>query len=336
MLARELANPVRGYRRAVGVGLVVEACERVDQIEVVALDRLDEVARAVAIGNHPGEHRFVVSRIVERDRAGVDRLLGQASHRRDDRARIDTAGKKGAQRHFGDQAQLHRFAQPLRQLRTGIFGADAIGQRETDVPVFARRGHGVAAPHTQRMTRRQLARLAEDAAWLGDVAEREVLLDRERVDVAPQAAVREQRLELKEQGLAVAVPQHEREHAAESRHAVLAPSLPSVDDDLGVAARTEHMAEREQLRNERLVVVDLAVENHRDRSVFVEQRLLPGRHIDDRQAAVAKAQSRLDVHAALVRAAVMLRLVHALQLREIDRSRAAGVEDAGDAAHGVS
>ncbi len=34
-------------------------------------------------------------------------------------------------------------------------------------------------------------RLAEDRARLGDVAEREVLLDRERIDVAPQSAMRE-------------------------------------------------------------------------------------------------------------------------------------------------
>ena len=62
-----------------------------------------------------------------------------------------------------------------------------------------------------------------------------------------------------EQRLAVAIPQREREHAAEALHARFAPRLPRVDDDLGVAAGAEHVAERCQLRDQRLVVVDLAV-----------------------------------------------------------------------------
>ena len=41
VLARELAHAVGRDRRAVGVGLVVEARELVDQVEVVALDRFD-------------------------------------------------------------------------------------------------------------------------------------------------------------------------------------------------------------------------------------------------------------------------------------------------------
>ena len=44
--------------------------------------------------------------------------------------------------------------------------------------------------------------------------------------------------------LPVAVPQREREHAAEALDAGLAPRLPGVDDDLGVAPGAETVAER--------------------------------------------------------------------------------------------
>ena len=74
-----------------------------------------------------------------------------------------------------------------------------------------------------------------------------------------------------------------------------------------------------QLGDQFLEVVDLAVEDDDDRAVFVEQRLLAGGDVDDRQAPVAEAEARLDVQAAFVRAAVELRVVHALQHDAVDR-----------------
>ena len=70
----ELADAVGGDRRAVGVRLVVEPRQLVDQIEVVALDPVDMVARAVALGHLKGESRLVEGRVGESDRAGLDRL----------------------------------------------------------------------------------------------------------------------------------------------------------------------------------------------------------------------------------------------------------------------
>ena len=101
-------------------------------------------------------------------------------------------------------------------------------------------------------------------------------------------------------------------------------------DHLGVAARAEHVAERLQLGDQLLVVVDLAVEDDATRAVLVEQRLLAGREIDDRQPAVAEADAGLDVQAAFIGAAMMLRLVHAATAGAVDLARAACVEDAGD------
>ncbi len=67
-----------------------------------------------------------------------------------------------------------------------------------------------------------------------------------------------------EQGFAVAVPQGEGEHAAEAVDAALAPGFPGVDDDFGVAAGVEDVAQRLQLGDQFLVVVDLAVEDDAD------------------------------------------------------------------------
>jgi hypothetical protein len=78
-------------------------------------------------------------------------------------------------------------------------------------------------------------------------------------------------------------------------------------DDLGVAAVWK-VGPAPQFGDERLEVVDLAVEHDDDRAVFVEQRLLAGRDVDDGQAAVAEPDAGLDVQAALVRAAMVLRL----------------------------
>ena len=58
--------------------------------------------------------------------------------------------------------------------------------------------------------------------------------------------------------------------------------------------------------------------------------------IPEHKAPVSETETGLHMKAAFVRAAVMLRLVHAVQDGAVDRPRAAGVEDAGDTAHGVA
>ena len=63
--------------------------------------------------------------LVKTDREGFylfRRLLGHQSH---DGARIDTAGKKSAERNFRHQAHAHCFAQQLDHALTGFFLADA-------------------------------------------------------------------------------------------------------------------------------------------------------------------------------------------------------------------
>jgi hypothetical protein len=139
-----------------------------------------------------------------------------------------------------------------------------------------------------------------------------------------------------EQGFVVAVPQREGEHAAKALHASLAPGFPGVDDDFGVGMGAEGVAQCLELRHQILEVVDLAVEDDDDRAVLVEQRLLSGGEVDDRQAAVTESDARFEMQPALVRTPMELGLVHAMQEVARDVAIAEGVEDAGYAAHGFS
>jgi hypothetical protein len=170
----------------------------------------------------------------------------------------------------------------------------------------------LAAADAAGCGRRQLARLLEDGARLGHVAQREVLFHRQRVDVAPQAAMGQQRLQFgAEQQRAVvqqrvvhgldaqAVARHEeglrlRSHSAKANMPRKRLTQSSPQDSqactmtLGVALGVEHMAQGLQFGDQFLVVVDLAVEDDDHRAVFVEQRLLAGGDVDDGQAPVAQ------------------------------------------------
>jgi hypothetical protein len=114
MLAGQLADPVGRDGRTVGIGLVVERGERIDEIEVVGLDRFDEMPGLVAICHHLREFGFVEGRIVKGHRAGIDRLAALAGHTGHHGAGVHPAREEGAQRHVGNHAQAHRLAQDVR------------------------------------------------------------------------------------------------------------------------------------------------------------------------------------------------------------------------------
>ena len=65
------------------------------------------------------------------------------------------------------------------------------------------------------------------------------------------------------------------------------------------------------------VVVDLAVEDDRDRAVLVEDRLVAGGEVDHAQALDPEPHPGVDVDSARVRAAVLERGAHALQSRRV-------------------
>src|SRR5947207_7736063 len=98
-----------------------------------------------------------------------------------------------------------------------------------------------------------------------------------------------------EQRAPLAIPQREREHAAKPLDTGLAPCLPCMDDDFGVALRAKSMAELDEIGDQRSIIVDLAVVNNDDGAVLVPQRLLSRLQIDDRQPPVAESKPGLDM-----------------------------------------
>jgi hypothetical protein len=168
------------------------------------------------------------------------------------------------------------------------------------------------------VARRELSRCREDARSLGDVTKREELGDRFDREVAREVGEGQKGAQLGTEGeprvlrpvverldpdpvagdeepLPVGVPDGEREHAAEPVDHLLPVVLVQVDEGFGVAARAKPVAPALQLRAERVVVVDLAVEDDHDRAVLVGDRLVPAGHVDDAEPAHADRDARADV-----------------------------------------
>src|SRR3569832_647894 len=95
----------------------------------------------------------------------------------------------------------------------------------------------------------------------------------------------------------------------------------------------EGVAERFQLGHQSLETEDFAVEYDDDRTVLVEQRLLAGGQVDDGQTPMPQSHAWLLVLAAFVGAAMELGFVHAMQQFAGKLVHAAGIENAGNAAH---
>ncbi len=192
-------------------------------------------------------------------------------------------------------------------------------------------GHELADAFEQRGRRRH-------------VAISEIVPEGRAIDATRNAGNREDRLDLgreeqhairlmEEQGLLtvavtgeqqtlpVRVPEGEREHAAEARHARRSPLLVRMHDGLGVGAGAERVPLRDELLAQRLKIVDLPVEDDLHRAVLVRHRLVSGGQIDDGQPPVREAHAALAVarlgfeEALIVRTTVRERRGHGAQRR---------------------
>ena len=93
------------------------------------------------------------------------------------------------------------------------------------------------------------------------------------------------------------------------------------------------MAQPREFGHQRLEIVDLTVVDDADCPVLVEQRLVTGREIDDRQSTVAEPDPRLDMVAFAIRSPMTEDIGHAAQQGSIDLGLPAIVEDTRYAAH---
>jgi hypothetical protein len=211
------------------------------------------------------------------------------------------------------------------------------------------------------LARAELADLLERRHRIRDVAEREVRRDRLGVELRVHEAARQHALQLRAEddhvvrervverldaqpvahehtAAALAVPDREREHAAQAvrqRRAVL---LVEVREDLGVAAAAEHVAAIPQPLAQRGVVVDLTVLRRPDATALVRERLVAALDVDDREAPGAERAAVGRDEARVVGPAVLHDVGHRPQdvLGQGGCCASVQAEGAGDSTHGTN
>src|SRR5262249_53344588 len=129
------------------------------------------------------------------------------------------------------------------------------------------------------------------------------------------------------------IPQGDCEHPAEAIDGLLAPLFVRVDDDFRVAVRAERVTSGLEVAANVGEVVDLAVEDDPDRPVFVGERLIARREVDDAQAPMTQADALAEVVAVRVGPAMRDGRRHRRQPIAIDRLRVIELQLAGDSAH---
>ncbi len=129
------------------------------------------------------------------------------------------------------------------------------------------------------------------------------------------------------------VDQRQRELALQLREHALAVLLVEVHDQLGVGVGAEDVALGLQLGLALGIIEELAVVDHGDRAILVEDRLAAVAKPDDREPARGKAEARADQKAVVVRPAVPQRPGHALQDDRVGLAPAGKVDNSRNAAH---
>src|SRR5262249_5900382 len=124
-----------------------------------------------------------------------------------------------------------------------------------------------------------------------------------------------------EKALAALVPQREREHPVQAPDQFVAMIFVKMDDDFGVGMRAELMASREEPLAQFLEVVNLAVEDHPDRAVFVDDRLTARGQINDREPPHSQRDVLFEIEAFVVGPAVNDRRRHRARSPFISRLR---------------
>ncbi len=356
---RGLAEERRRQERGVGQGLVEPVHDR-GQVLAAELhgERRAHVLRPQVAGHARGVPALVEARLGEPHREGAQ-LAGLVVARREQRhgRRVEATREQHPHRHVGHEPAGHGRL----ELRPQLLGEALQGPRrqrriglQVERPAARHPRRGVAQVEAQAGSCGQLVDALVESPRRGHVAVGQVLAQRQRVDVALDAGMPGQRLELRGEGegatplrpverlLAEAIARQEeaaraeiveREgpHAVEPVHQPRPPLAPAVEQHLGVrVARAEGVATRLEVGAQRGRVVDLAVEDHHEVALGGPHGLLAALGIEHRQAPMPQPDPVIGVGraAAGVGAAVHQRRGHAPQV-----VGAAGAHEAGDAAH---
>ena len=103
-----------------------------------------------------------------------------------------------------------------------------------------------------------------------------------------------------EERFRVAIPDGKGEHAAQMLHTVRAVLFVKVNDGLGIAVRAVAVAARDELLAQGEMVVNLAIEHDPERAIFIRNRLMSARNIDNAEPSHADAQMAVRIKAFVV------------------------------------
>ena len=304
---RDLRDEVGGEDRLVAERLVEERREPGDELDGIRLHDELLVHRAERARRDPRMLALVVARVVDADGERLHGLARLLCHEPDDDRGVDPAGEERSQRDVADQAAPHgggyRVAHELEPLALG-----EVALRREELPVRAR--VDAALLPVEDVTRREPLDPADSEVLARDVLEREVRVERGRVELPPHTGHEEERLELggegeaaagqqhvvqrlladavagEEEPLALAVPDRDREHAGERRREVGAALLVHVRDHGRVAGAGHLVAARLEVAAHVAEVVQLAVEHRDDVAGLVRHGLLAGLEVDDAESPV--------------------------------------------------
>ena len=276
-------------------------------------------------------------------------------HRGDDGRRVDPTGEKDAERNVGDQVAADRFVDEFsNDLDCLVLRPDGGVRFIAELPVALEADRSLLGD--EHCPGQKFAGVAENRRRRRHVGEAQVVVEGLVVDRAVESGCEEalqlgaekqppaaegvmERLDAEaiardHEAALPRVPEREGEHAAQPGGAARSELLVEMDDDLGVAVRREAMTTSLEIAPQLLEVVYLPVEDDRDRTVLVGNRLVPAREVDDRETTHAHRQWSIDVEALVVGASVDDDVAH--RAGEVPGRGDARVEreESGDATHG--
>jgi hypothetical protein len=106
-----------------------------------------------------------------------------------------------------------------------------------------------------------------------------------------------------------------------------------VDNYLGVATGAEGVAERRKLCHQWLKIIDFTVVDDANRPVFIVERLITRREVDDRESAVSEPNPWRKMKAVAVRSAMVENIGHPAKQGAVDFGTPSKVENTSYAAH---
>ncbi len=214
----------------------------------------------------------------------------------------------------------------------------------------------VARLRDHQVRGRELARADEDRGRVRHVAERQVVVQRLRIDHGLEAA-REETLRLgteedrarclgeverldpeavtgEEEAVPARIPEREGEHALQPADRVHTLLLVEVGDHLDIRSAAEAMPPSFERGAQRSAVINLAVAHHLHRAILVGERLLAAAHVDDREPAHAERHLGVREQAVVVWPAVHHHVAHGAHALGAGALTECQAELSGDAAHG--